>query len=109
MQAVVDLAAEAWDEIPPTTIRKSWRKIIPIPAPADLDTDSSQNPNSDEDDAPVSEFTGIFTTMGFQMDGGEISAWLQSDDTDPGFQIFTDDEIYELVMEEVSAEHEQEN
>ena len=30
MKVVVDLVAESWDEIDQTTIRKSWRKIIPM-------------------------------------------------------------------------------
>ena len=42
------------------------------------------------------------------MNGEEVFAWLRSDDIDPGFQTYTDDEICELVMQEESAEHEQE-
>ena len=31
--------------------------------------------------------------MGVQMEEGETSEWLESDTIDPGFQIFTDDEM----------------
>ena len=50
----------------------------------------------------------MLDTMGCQMDGEVVSAWLRSDDIDPGFQTYTDDKICELVMQEESVEHEQE-
>ena len=33
MNTVANLVAEAWDEIKPSTLRKSWRKILPLESP----------------------------------------------------------------------------
>ena len=113
MKVVVDLASEAWDEISPVTLRKSWQKILPLPppVPTDLDEHSRGDNESSEpliDGSEDSDFTCMFDTLGIQVDSADISAWLHSDNADPGFQLYTDDEICELGMEKESVEGEEE-
>lgn len=40
----------------------------------------------------------MFTQMGFHLEKEEISTWLDSDRNDCGVQIFTDDDICDLVL-----------
>ena len=39
--------------------------------------------------------------VGYSMEKNEISAWLNRDTTDPGFQLMTDDEICDQVLSEM--------
>ena len=103
MSVVVEMVAESWDEIKASTLRKSWRKIMPIqPSPdqsEDLtvgqEEDGDKNVNRDQDEQ---EFVREFQELGYSMDENEIHTWLNGDSSDPGFQLMTDDEICEHVL-----------
>ena len=53
MKVVVDFAVESWKEITTTTLRKSWRKIMPM-----KDADETSNEN-----VRISEFTEVLHQM----------------------------------------------
>ena len=38
MSTVVQLVTESWDEIEPSTLRKSWQKILPLPSKKDTES-----------------------------------------------------------------------
>ncbi|KAJ8035273.1 Jerky protein-like-like [Holothuria leucospilota] len=87
----VYMAAEAWEEVPPITIRRSWRKL---------------GINCDEVDpktTPV-ETDGELIEMAQALPGCEnierdhVKEWVNCDKTDPGYQILTDEEIVESVQ-----------
>ena len=44
------------------------------------------------------EFVCKFQELGYSMDENEIHTWLNSDSSDPSFQLMTDDEICERVL-----------
>ena len=88
MKVVVDFAAESWKEITTTTLRKSWRKIMPM-----KDADETSN-----EDVRISEFTEVLHQMIVDVLDADVCEWLQSDQADPGFQIFTEDEICGLYL-----------
>lgn len=121
MKVVIDMVAESWDEIEPTTLQKSWRKIIPSqPRAPSSDESSAENPgqnhseessDQDQDGTEINshEFIPEFQELGFNMDENEVNSWLNSDSNDPGFQIMTDDEICDYVMSEaISADSDEE-
>ena len=105
MSVVVELVAESWDEIKASTLRtcKSWREIMPIQPPNDQSEvlTVGQGKYGDEDvnrDQDEQEFVCKFQELGYSMDENEIHTWLNSDYSDPGFQLMTDDEICEHVL-----------
>ena len=122
MKVVADLIAESWDEIEPSTIQKSWRKVIassvqtvqqsdqdretPIEEQSSSggigEKESSEDQGSTGGD--VAEFIDTFQELGYGMDEYEISTWLNSDRNDPGFQIMSDDEICDYVSSEADCE-----
>ena len=101
MKIVTELIAESWGEIKESTLRKSWRKIMPIQEPKE-----SEDQTEGEED--VQEFIHEFQELGYSMDENEISSWLNSDSNDPGFQLITDDKISDHVLSEQVPDQEDE-
>lgn len=177
MKTVADFIAEAWDEIQPSTLRKSWQKILPLPLktstntsdsaasvskspPSMEDLDHSSDPLAElfelacdlgedtEDLLPLQspsgstggfaywrgirirlshndeitsatqpldlsepenldEFQSMFEELGFEMDKGVISEWLESESSISGVQIYTDEDLCDMVTMEATAEGEE--
>lgn len=181
MKTVADFIAEAWDEIQPSTLRKSWQKILPLPLktstntrslsdsaasgsksppPSMEDLDHSTDPLAElfelacdlgedtEDLLPLQspskstggfaywrgirirlshndeitsatqpldlsepenldEFQSMFEELGFEMDKGVISEWLESESSISGVQIYTDEDLCDMVTMEATAEGEE--
>ena len=105
MKIVTELIAESWGEIKESTLRKSWRKIMPIQEPAKSEDQTEGQEDGDEDEQ---EFMHEFQELGYSMDANEISTWLNSDSNDPGFQLMTDDEICDHVLSEQVPDQEDE-
>ena len=105
MKIVTELIAESWGEIKESTLRKSWRKIMPIQEPAKSEDQTKGQEDGDEDEQ---EFMHEFQELGYSMDENEISTWLNSDSNDPGFQLMTDDEICDHVLSEQVPDQEDE-
>ena len=117
LKIVIDLVYAAWAEICKDTLRKSWRKIIPIVSICSKIM--SQSPqakasrgygvwrglriridhgeNAEEvavtNDVPVD----LFQVLGYEMESDEINTRLDSDVGDSGVQVYTDAEICEIV------------
>ena len=92
MNVVVELVRESWDEIKASTLRKSWRKIMPIQPPTDQSEDLTEGQEEDEDvnrDKDEQEFVRKFQELGYSINENEIHNWLNSDSSDPGFHLMT--------------------
>ena len=87
MMVVADYAAGAWDEIHPTTLRKSWRKILPFPQVTAKET--SPNNIASDDTSLISHVAKTLPTVNEQ----DVSSWLNNNELHPGFQLMTDKEI----------------
>ena len=105
MKIVIELIAESWGEIKESTLRKSWRKIMPIKESKESEDHTEGQEDGDEDEQ---EFIHEFQELGYSIDENEISTWLNSDSNNPGFQLMTDDEICEHVLSEQVSDQEDE-
>ena len=125
-KVVAEMAAEAWSEIKQDTLRKSWQKIIPVsPLPTvscgcaiwrgvririrsdseETEPDKAeQRVREETDELEISTFQDMLKEIGFDTDSDTIAEWLSSDSADSGVQLFTDNEICELVSK--SSENE---
>ena len=63
----IERIATAWDEISPQTIRRSWRKLVPIEGEDEQEILPSN-----------AEFTSSLQTLGYELDGSEVQEWLES-------------------------------
>ena len=113
MKVVIDLIKEAWDEIKDKTLRKSWEKILPLDNEDEVlqMIDFDQDTESNE----VAEMLGMLNIIRIpaqetgtetQLSEEDVFNWLNSDSNDPGFKVYSDDEICEVVTQESSGNNE---
>lgn len=126
MRVVIDLIDEAWTEISHSTLRKSWRKILPMPK---VSSDPIQGESADtcnEQQAPcaaasscqgehsdsqvndeheqavedgIQEFIAMFEELGISVEKNAITDWLDSDLNELCVPVYTDEEICNLVSQ----------
>ena len=119
MKVMVDLVKEAWDEIKAETLRKSWEKIIPL----DNEDEVLQMIDFDQDTQSTgcneaAEMLSMLNTIHIpaqdtgtetQWSEEDVLNWINSDINDPGFKVYNDDKICEVVMQESSGNNEDED
>lgn len=59
-----------------------------------------------DEDITINGFEDMFEALGVKIETSEIAKWLDSDVNDSGVQIFTEDEICEIVSQDETAEAE---
>lgn len=97
MKVVIEKIALSWNEITPLTIRRSWRKLLPL--------EDSPTMEDTMDDGPAnSEFMHDFLDLGHDLDETEITEWLESDFHDQGCEHLDDDAIVDLFIGTCSDE-----
>ncbi|KAJ8867716.1 hypothetical protein PR048_031519 [Dryococelus australis] len=101
IKTVIYLAAEAWEEIKPSTLQKSWKKLWPsIPQENQKQDENQPTANNDVD------FVQVF----HQLEGcddveeNDISKWMNSD-SDIGHQKLNEDEIVEACIANTATEN----
>ena len=70
MRVVVDLIFESWEEISALTLRKSWRKIVPISTPSP-DQSPSEEENAEQEENTEEDFVRDLQEIGVMMDEEE--------------------------------------
>ena len=114
---VVYMLAAAWDDIPSTTLLKSWNKLLSFNSspesssdtsastPAHTD-DQSSSPDEPEPPTPPVSCKSLAQQLNLNLSNKDLSidveAWLSDDNNDPGYQLLTDDEIIQQVRNEES-------
>ena len=89
MKVVVEKISLAWDQITPVTIRRSWRKLIPL---------ADTTPSNIDSEPTAAEFIDVFQSMGHALSEDEVTEWLNNDQNDPGYEHLHDDEIVSRVL-----------
>ena len=119
MKTTIDLVAEAWDDIPSTTMQRSWRKILPLPCSSSDTCGNGDNGMNEshgvnqhtggrsENGPTVDDFISTLADLHYEFSADEVSEWLQCDMADPGVQLLSDDEICEMVMTDSREEEEE--
>ena len=88
--------SQAWEDVSPITVKKSWKKLIPS-------SDADDNSSDAEEVASSDAFTDLFQELGYSTDNESWQTpqdWLAEDSTDPGYQLMTDSEIVAEVTGE---------
>lgn len=73
---------DAWDFVKESTVRNSWNKLLKQPEVVPDTIDLLQLAKQVPELSAISE--------------DEIQEWIDNEDLDPGYQIFTDDEIVDM-------------
>lgn len=91
------MLADAWESLTETNLKRAWRKLWPY----NEGKDNNQEEDGDIDGA-VNEITDICSKLpGFEeCDKDDAMEWLAVDSNDPGYQILTDEEITDMLLNE---------
>ena len=100
LRVTADLVGEAWSEVSPTTLQRSWRKIIPDVESADGPVDAPEPPSGEIQH----EVEQMLTTLGSSDPVQAAAEYLEADEGDPGYQLMTDEEICQSVMPQSVSE-----
>lgn len=104
MKDVIYMAAKSYDEIHPSTIVKSWRKLWPKieeivvkdGGPTLIDTES-------EDNAALLNNLNLLTTNGEEIDEQDVLEWVTIEHELEN-EVFNDDEIIQTVVNQQNKE-----
>jgi len=92
------MAAESWNSLEVSTLKKSWNKILTRPLVC-----SNNAVTSDFQD-----ITGAIAQLSIcgECDEEDVTEWLNCDANDPGFQILNDEEIIKEISVSVDQDEE---
>lgn len=102
LKHVVDKVSDAWSEVSSQTLKRAWNKLWP-------DLNSSVSEESECDHLTEEILAGANAAFSVNNDTNEILEWLRCDDKEVGYQLLTDDEIVELVVEDDTNQSENED
>ena len=105
LKDVVYMVASAWDDIPASTFKKSWNKLLKFggqdkdqratdTAAASETASGEVDTNAENDLAACQQ---MLHSLVNNISNQEISEWLDQDSDDPGYQYLTDTEIIDQV------------
>ena len=89
---VVYMSAAAWDDIPALTLTRSWNKLLA----SDKATESDQQP--EDADAHKQSVEALAKELDHNLSDEDIINWMKEDSSDPGYQLLTDEEIIQQVV-----------
>ena len=85
------------DEITPFTIRRSWRKILPI------ETEEAGDDDVEVQTENITDFVNDFSRLGVSLTEAEVSEWLATDNQDH----LDDEGIVTLVNSQEDSTHQE--
>ena len=92
MQDVAYMSAAARDDIPAPTLTRSWNKL----SASDKATESDQQP--EDADAHEQSVEALANELDHNLSDEDITNWMKEDSNNPGYQLLTDKEIIQQVM-----------
>lgn len=84
--------ATAWDDVPAMTIIKSWHNLLAKDGASDRNTEASQPMPTVESDDQDGSCEMLIRELDSSLTD-DISSWLDSDSSDPGYQLLSDEDI----------------
>lgn len=94
LKNVVDNVSDAWADVSTQTLQNAWNKLWP----------QTTESNANEIDSVTIEILSE-SNVAFSLESeNDIVEWLKCDENELGYQLFTDEEILEIVNEEENAD-----
>ena len=96
---VVYMSAAAWDDTSALTLTRSWKKLLA----SEIATESDQQP--EDTDAREEGVEALAKQLDHNLSDEDISNWMKEDSNDPGYQLLTDEEIIQQVVNPLAEEN----
>ena len=95
MKDVVYMAAAAWENVPPSTLVKSWKKLLRTENSAEQSTSTTE---SEKDSDEVLQLVQ-------QLDSNiQLNEWVNVESNDQGYQLLSDEDIVRKVSQTDNTE-----
>uniref|UniRef100_A0A1B6J5S2 DDE-1 domain-containing protein n=1 Tax=Homalodisca liturata TaxID=320908 RepID=A0A1B6J5S2_9HEMI len=107
------MIADSWNMVKSVTLKRAWNRINGTSTKELLELEkqrlqqiTDELADDEELEVTVAEFVKLANNIAgcSEVDVEDMEEWLQSDNADPGFQIMTDNEIAESVMDEQQSD-----
>ena len=92
LKSIVYMSAAAWDDIIVSTIANSWHRLLINSVHGDAA--SSSDPAGDH-----SMCKALLSQLDSNLLHEDIDSWLKEDENDPGYQLFSDDDIIHQITD----------
>lgn len=116
MKDVVYMSAAAWEDIPASTLLRSWNKLLRNPSihasstseEGESQSNTEQSQGTSEPTATSSDDSGSCESLVRQLDKNltdeDVTSWLYEDSADPGYQLLSDEDIIDQVTSDQQIE-----
>ena len=94
LKDVVHMTALAWENVPATTLTKSWFKLLGSRSLSSADS----TPSIEDSQEPTCE--QLLHQVDATLSNDDVSEWLHFDSDDPGYQLLSDADIIQQVTQE---------
>ena len=101
---VIYMIGNAWEDVPSTTVCKSWFKLLHGDDSVPDETEPSSIDKSSEESCE-----DILHQLDDSLTSEDISNWMSVDQDDPGYQYATDEEIVQQVLGSALEDSDDEN
>ena len=98
MKDVVYMAATAWEDIPSSTLAKSWNKLLRTGSTAEKSMSTTES-EKDSD-----EVLKLAQQLDSSLQHEDVNAWVNVDSNDQGYQLLSDEDIIKQVTQTNDAE-----
>lgn len=94
------MVVDAWDLIERKTLSRAWNKVL---------NQENENSISNTDDSIMEDINKLMLNIQIcqDCDGNDVKEWVTSDSNDQGFQIMSDDEIVENILQTQISEQQE--
>lgn len=95
--------AQAWNDLPSQTLQRAWNKLWPQENEDNTDTETHNTDNE--------EILQLFDALpgGENIEIDDVTAWMDLDKQDAGFQLLSDDDIIQQVLDPKDPEEDDES
>lgn len=96
------MVVDAWDLIERKTLNKAWNRVL---------NRENENSITNSDDSILEEINDLMLKIQIckDCDDGDMKEWVTCDSNDQGFQIMSDDEIVENILQRNEQQEMQED
>ena len=98
MKDVVYMAAAAWEDVPPSTLVKSWKKLLRT------ENSAEQSTSTTESEKDSDEVLQLAQQLDSNIQLEDVNEWVNVKSNDQGYQLLSDEDIVRKVSQTDNTE-----
>ena len=98
MKDVVYMAAAAWEDVPPSTLVKSWKKLLRT------ENSAEQSTSTTESEKDSDEVLQLDQQLDSNIQLEDVNEWVNVESNNQGYQLLSDEDIVRKVSQTDNTE-----